>query len=200
MGQVFIFTGGSCAGKNTVGRKIKGHIVDQGGKCFTIPSHVAGRSRRECDLHDEYQFDTVAQFDQWEEQGKLLWRVRRHGHQYAYLTEDILAVKTQDDEVIHIIYVVPEKEKIEILTQFLEINEIPFKVFFVFCQNEKEIVRRITLRGDKAEEISGRVQESLAAYPAALESGYPYIYMRNEIMLDLHLALKRVLQEVIQCV
>ena len=173
--MIVTLTGVSAAGKSTVGKWLRKRFGDILKPVISITT----RKPRESDPPGEYKYVSAEEFQKMKDAGKLIWDVCPYGtDRYGTLFQSLEETKREPDSIFLMVLEPKSVGKLHLHAKKMGLN---VHSFYIVSPPEAELRRRFEERGDKPEDIERRTKESAKWDDRALESGIPYLFIRNDL-------------------
>lgn len=159
-------TGPSASGKTTLARNILAAHPEA--KPLTS---TTTRAPRPTDMPGEYEYVSNEEFDRLSRQGAFLWEVAPHGNRYGTRKSavDAAFLESLYVPILVIEAVVKLHSYAAARGQGAQVRSL-----YIHIEDEAELRKRITGRGDSPEEIERRLHECLDWNERSLASGVPF--------------------------
>lgn len=170
--MVVSLTGASGAGKTTVAKAVLVRL-----DMARMLTSYTTRQPRESDLPGEYKYLTVEEFERMKRGGYFLWDVFVHGIYYGTTIQSLYEA-SQDPKTTYFMILAPDV----LAALHLYVKKLNLKIcsFYILAPSAEALRERLLKRGDEREAIEKRIADCKRWDEQALNSGIPYVFVRND--------------------
>lgn len=171
--MIVTLTGVSASGKTTIEKGLRTCLDN----LKPVVSHTT-RPPGEGDLPGNYAHLSEQEFKKMEDAGEFIWSVYVFKNHYGTAFKSLQDTVSELDTVF---LMVIEPDSVKKLRAFAEKMNIKVVSFYVFSPPPEVLKERLRKRGrETAEQIEIRIVEAAEWDEKALNSGIPYIFIRND--------------------
>jgi guanylate kinase len=174
--MIVTLTGASGAGKTT----IAGGLRERFDNTKPIVSYTT-RSPRPSDLPGEYAYISEAEFEKMRSANEFLWSVFVHGTHYGTALRS-LEEAVREPETVFLMILTPDV--IRTIRLYAGKMESGVVSFYVVSPPAQVLRARLQKRGDEPASIEKRIADCARWDKEALNSGIPYVFIRNDGEID----------------
>jgi len=182
MGRIITISGASGSGKTTLAE----HLLSLDPKYQMIQS-VTYREPRERDIPGEFLHISHDEFENWEHEDKFLWTTPPiHETRHGTLRESVGKALASTDTWIMVMTI----EHLSRLRFYATRDARNILALYILSPGEAILKQRMSIRGDKKEDIERRIEECRGWDELAdeIDEHPPIIFLRNRETLDEFLA------------
>ncbi len=177
--MILTLTGASGTGKTSVTREL---LKKFPAGIKIVPGYTT-RGPKESDIHGEYKHISQLRFSFIEVIGAFLWTVYPHGNSYG-TTKYWVKKALRNDNVVYVMILTPDAvKKLKSFAERFGYSEQVF-CFYILSPPQEVLRERLTLRGDKIEDVEKRLRDCVSWDSEIRSWGVDYEFVKNDSTIE----------------